>query len=148
MVSKKPKKVKRKPRRKKTKRELVPEEPRKLLLVDGKPIYELGGFISLDKFHIWKDNYTSARGNKRVDRYGDTIKCHTFGKGNLLNLISQPDCHAVRIYYGTAEERDGTKSPKLMLVGVYKDGKDMTEHTLVLDDSYPCPDICDDDDNT
>src|SRR6266852_1110772 len=67
------------------------------------------------------------------------------GKGGLFwkeaveQVIGQAGCVAMRYYY--AQQDDG--KPALVLVGVDKDGKDMTGGFLA-ELSCPCPPMCDD----
>ena len=114
------------------------EDYRPLLLVDDKPIYEIGDFIPVEKYKEMKEAYSNSKNQRLLADNKTPVKSHLFGKGGILKLIGQPDCHAIRIYYGDDEKGN----PQLMLVGVYRDGKDMTEHSLVLDVSKPCPHFC------
>jgi hypothetical protein len=52
-------------------------------------------------------------------------------------LIEQPGCMGIRIYYG--ETAAGTR--ELVLVGVDASGNDMTSATL-FDAGFPCPPYC------
>ena len=117
-------------------------KPKQFALIKGKPIYEIGEFIDHAKFDEYRKNY--KRNLKTTKPNCETIHAHLFGLGNILKLIGQPGCHGVRMYYGI-EKRGKKLVPQLMLVGVYKDGNDMLDHTLILDASLPCPDYCDDD---
>ena len=111
-------------------------------LYDNKPIYEVGGFISEDEFKYSRKVYEKKRPYK--DSKGNIIKSQLFGLGNFHNLINQPGAHGIRIYYGM-KKVDKNWMPQLMIVAVYKDGKDMVEHTHILDQSLPCPSYCPDD---
>ena len=116
-------------------------------LAGGKPIYEIGGFISKDDFEAFKDLYRKSK--RKQEKNNDFpeiehVSGHLFGLGDLMKLIHQPGCHGIRIYYGLKKEEGKDKlQPQLMIVGVYKDGADMIDHTLILDASMPCPDYCD-----
>ncbi len=114
------------------------EDYRPLLLVDEKPIYEIGDFIPVKKFEKMKYAYSHSKNQRLLADKKTAVRSHLFGKGGILKLLGQPDCHAIRIYYGD----DDKGNPQLMLVGVYRDGKDMTDHTLILDVSKPCPHFC------
>ena len=133
------------------------------------PIYEVGDFISIDDYKKYKENFKNNNPFK-PEIYQD-VRGHLFGRGEIMKLISQPECHGIRIYYGLKEEvitedcdcenkdKDTSKSkkktkkkeaqertvlvPQLLLVGVYQDGTNMIDHTLILDASMPCPEYCD-----
>ena len=109
-------------------------------LVGDKPIYEVGGFISKEEFKDYRDNFKKCNPFK-PEQY-ENVGGHLFGLGEVMKLISQPGCHGIRIYYGLKKVKKKLH-PQLMIVGVYKDGADMTDHTLILDASMPCPDYCD-----
>ncbi len=109
-------------------------------LVGGKPIYEIGDFISKRTFKKYKDLFKELDPFKKSGI--EPVGGHLFGLGDIMKLISQPGCHGIRIYYGIKKNRKKLE-PQLMIVGVYKDGANMTDHTLILDASMPCPDYCD-----
>lgn len=54
----------------------------------------------------------------------------------VLELLQQPDCVALRIYLGL--DNDG---PTLILVGVDDTDQDMTQG-MILQQPYRCPPIC------
>lgn len=56
---------------------------------------------------------------------------------SVNTLLSQPECTSLRIYYG--KKTDGTIHA--ILVGVNKNGKDMTEG-LLLEEGNRCPPFC------
>ena len=116
---------------------------REFRLADGKtPIYEIGDFIDKGIFSRYKKAY--LKNSPNCNEEGEPVQCHLFGLGNVLKLIHQPGCHGLRIYYGK-KKKNGKWIPELMLVGVYQDGNDMLDHTLILDNSLPCPTYCPDD---
>jgi hypothetical protein len=61
------------------------------------------------------------------------------GKQALEELLSQPGCEGLRIYYG----REESGHPALVLVGVNSSDADMTSGTI-LEQLFPCPPICGD----
>ena len=65
-----------------------------------------------------------------------TTLAHFFGRNILLQLLNQPECMGIRMYYGINSE--GKK--QLVLVGAKADENDMLE--LVVDMSVPCPTRC------
>ncbi len=60
-----------------------------------------------------------------------------FHADQVIKLLSQPGCVALRIYYGLAA--DGT--PNLILTGMDANGADLTGE--ILEKTYPCPPFCD-----
>lgn len=86
--------------------------------------------ISLDK----------AATQTRAYRHGAPIRTGDAGAFNaapVRELLDQPGCVGVRYYKGLNEE--GTET--IILVGVDKDGSDMTSGIL-LDIVFLCPPIC------
>ena len=133
---------KKKGRGKNQKIKKLKKEPKDFALYDDKPIYEIGGFISKDQFKDYSNAYIKKQ--PFCDSQKRPIKCQLFGLGNLHKLLNQPGCHGMRAYYGL-KKVGRTWMPQLMLVGVYQDGNDMIDHTLILDESLPCPLYCPDD---
>lgn len=64
---------------------------------------------------------------------------HAFHADQVLTLLQQKGCVALRIYYGLDDK--GNRAP--ILVGVDGDGKDLTGGVL-LEMAWPCPPWCDD----
>jgi hypothetical protein len=119
-----------------------PHKERDLMLIGGLPIYEIGGFIDKKTARSYSRNYLKKQ--PFLNPKKKPVKGHLFGKGNVSKLIDQPDCHGIRVYYGLKKDEEGCFVPQLMMVGVYKDGSDMTDHTLILDMTLPCPEYCPD----
>ena len=65
-------------------------------------------------------------------------KAGAFHKDQVLELLNQPGCVGLRIYYG--RQADG--KPALVLTGIDKEDKDLTGGTI-LEKHYPCPPMCD-----
>ncbi len=65
------------------------------------------------------------------------VTAGAFHADQVLALLGQPGCAALRIYHGRAA--DGT--PSLVLVGVDAGGADLTAG-LVLENAWPCPPFC------
>lgn len=78
--------------------------------------------------------------NYKNKNTGQEIKAHYFGKEALQKLLEQEECVGIRIYY--ASQEDGT--PELVIVGVNKEGKDLTSG-IILERNWPCPPYCDGD---
>ena len=117
----------------------ITKKPRKFMLINELPIYEIGGFIDKKTAKNYSKNY--LKNKPFIGPDGEPLKGHLFGKGNLSKLINQPDCHGIRVYYGMKKTKQGL-IPQLMMVGVYQDGNDMIDHTLILDMTMPCPWVC------
>ena len=64
-------------------------------------------------------------------------KAGTFHKDQVLELLSQPGCVALRIYHGS--HADGR--PALVLSAVNAAADDLTEG-IILEEHYPCPPYC------
>jgi hypothetical protein len=62
-----------------------------------------------------------------------------FHADQVLKLLQQPGCTALRIYHGRGDKNDKA----MVLVGVDADGNDMTKG-LMLEIVMPCPPFCDD----
>ena len=65
------------------------------------------------------------------------IKAGAFHKDQVLELLNQPGCVALRIYHG----RDKAGSPTLVLAGIDKADNDLTAGFL-LEEQFPCPPFC------
>ena len=66
-------------------------------------------------------------------------KAGAFHKDQVLELLNQPGCVALRIYYG--RQADG--KPALVLTGVDKADSDITAG-VILEQHLPCPPYCGD----
>jgi hypothetical protein len=64
-------------------------------------------------------------------------KAGAFHKDQVAELLNQPGCAALRIYYG----RDETGHPTLVLTGVDQVDNDITDGIL-LEVNWPCPPYC------
>lgn len=65
------------------------------------------------------------------------IKGGYFHRKDLDDLLAQPGCVGIRYYYG----RKGDGQDTLIVVGVDKEGNDMTQG-VVMEDSFWCPPFC------
>lgn len=63
-----------------------------------------------------------------------------FHSDQVLKLLQQPGCTALRIYHA----RNGKNEKAMVLVGVDAEGKDMTQGVM-LEICLPCPPFCDPD---
>ena len=64
-------------------------------------------------------------------------KCGLFLRRLIDELLAQPGCSGMRVYYG----RTATGEDTFVLVGVDQKGDDMTGGTL-LEDPFYCPPFC------
>lgn len=62
----------------------------------------------------------------------------TFNRAELDELLAQPGCAGIRIYYGKSD--DGLLHA--VLIGVDKNDNDLLENGQILEDSRRCPPVC------
>ena len=78
--------------------------------------------------------------------------CETFDRKAFDELLAQPGCASVRIYFGMDERREVT----LIAVGVNEKGQDIlpdaartgdftTETGIIVEEGQRCPEFCPDD---
>ncbi|HVI43342.1 MAG TPA: hypothetical protein VM802_00665 [Chitinophaga sp.] len=122
---------------------------------------DAGGFISREEMDLLTKNYDDEHAVQNQKSFKGHVKAMCFGKDKIIQLLSHPDCVAVRIYYGLKidTDNDGIKEKKMVLVAVDKNGNDILpppvdKHTgsvaksmsasraMILDDGHPCPDYC------
>jgi hypothetical protein len=72
-------------------------------------------------------------------RIGEGDHGGAFHADQVLAILAQKGCTALRIYYGRNEKN----LRSIVLVGMDKDGKDM-ESGLLCELSWPCPPFCED----
>lgn len=87
-----------------------------------------GGLISLSQASEMTADYRNSNPGG--------LKGHFFGKDILLELLDQPSCKGIRIYY--AENSKGRQ--ELVLVGADASENDILEK--IADLSTPCPNRC------
>jgi len=68
------------------------------------------------------------------------VKAGAFHADQVRELLAQPGCVALRIYYG----KSGKGENAIVLVGLDANDKELTGGTL-LDTIFPCPPFCTDD---
>jgi len=83
-----------------------------------------------------------AQAAELTRRYRESVPAEALKAGALhadqvLELLKQPGCVAVRIYLG----RDADAKETLVLVGVDDQDRDMTGG-MMLDVIFPCPPFC------
>jgi len=90
-----------------------------------------GEFISLDDAKNYVTEYRNL--------YPEENKCFSFGSDKLIQILKQENCIGLRIYNGYSKDNS---QPNLVVVGVDKDQKDMT-NGLILQKSSPWSDAND-----
>jgi hypothetical protein len=88
--------------------------------------------ISLDAAAALTKRYRDAAGK-------DPPKAGAFHADQVMKLLQQPGCAALRIYYATKDDGE----PGFVLVGVDANDKDMTGGIL-LEICFFCPPFCGD----
>ncbi len=88
-----------------------------------------GDHISLSKAgdytKTWRDTYS-------------TLKKGVFiGKDNINDILNQPNCEGIRIYFGINDNSDNCA----VLVGAKADENDMV-HGVIVNGGKLCPTIC------
>ena len=80
----------------------------------------------------WTANYRNANAG-----FDDTsTKAHFYGREVLQQLLDQPGCMGIRMYYAL----DGEGQKQLILVGADAEGNDIED--LIVDGSHICPPDC------
>ncbi|MFD2247106.1 hypothetical protein [Pontibacter ruber] len=93
-----------------------------------------GAPIELAQAASWTRNY---RSKAVAGAEGVVVKAHFFGRDILQQILDQPGCMGIRMYYA----RDEKGQKQLILIGADANGKDMQEGT-VADGSVVCPPDC------
>ncbi|MGD0485357.1 MAG: hypothetical protein ABSB58_12020 [Gemmatimonadales bacterium] len=65
------------------------------------------------------------------------VKAGAFHKDQVLQMLNQAGCVALRIYFG----REAGGAPTLVLTGVDASDNDLTKG-IILEQSWPCPPAC------
>lgn len=87
-----------------------------------------GGAISLADASALTAEYRRLNPNQVIANF--------YGKEILQQILDQPDCMGIRIYYGL--DADGNR--ELVLVGADQSENDILD--LIVDLSCPCPKAC------
>jgi hypothetical protein len=82
-----------------------------------------------------KDAAVLTKRHQAADPKG--LKAGAFHKDQVLELLNQPGCVGLRVYYG--RNADGTPTP--VLTGIDAADNDLTAGTI-LEIIYPCPPWC------
>jgi len=77
----------------------------------------------------WTKNYRDA--------HPDGLKAHFFGKDILNDILAQPNCVGIRVYY--ALDRDGVQ--QMIMVGADANENDLYDG-IIAEVSRPCPPYC------
>lgn len=89
-----------------------------------------GSIVTLNEAAGWTANY------RETITPGEIIG-QFVGREKLLDILNQPGCKGIRIYYGIGD--DDLKN--LILVGATADEDDMIEG-IIVERLYACPPIC------
>lgn len=68
-----------------------------------------------------------------------TTKAVFFGKDKIQDILNQPNCMGIRVYF--AKKSAASNENTIVLVGAYADEKDM-ESGIIVDHGSKCPSIC------
>jgi hypothetical protein len=79
----------------------------------------------------------AAHTRRHRDAKLSPVSAHAFHGDQVLTLLRQAGCVALRAYHG----RDADGAPTLVLVGVDESGADMAQGVL-LEQGFPCPPFC------
>ncbi|MDP2176299.1 MAG: hypothetical protein Q8K70_10365 [Bacteroidota bacterium] len=96
-------------------------------------------FTGNENHHISLQEASEITANFRNNMPPNGIIAHYFGKNAILNILNQPLCVGMRIYYAL----DNIDQPKLVLVGTDMNGNDIVNGNLA-EFSIPCPTHCSD----
>jgi len=72
-----------------------------------------GGFMPMGEFQNWVKNFQ--------DENPGHIHSYFYGCDLFHEMLQEPGCVGIRVYYAQDDEGD----PKMVLIGVNKDGKDI-----------------------
>ena len=78
-----------------------------------------------------------TRRHREAPAKGHDIHASAYHKDQVLELLNQKGCAAIRIYLG----RDASGASCMVAVGVDTAGEDMTSGTI-LEQGWPCPPFC------
>ncbi len=95
-----------------------------------------GKMIPRGEARMLMDNYR----NSPAFFENNSVEGILFGKNHIEEILAQPGCRGVRIYFGKMGPLS-SDPPQLIIVGTDIDGNDMSAGH-VLDMGLPCPDIC------
>lgn len=89
-----------------------------------------GEIIALSEAIVFTHGYQTANPN--------AIKAYAVSKDKLLAILEQENCEGMRIYNGIDAD---TARTNLVLVGIDKEGEDMTQGVIV-ENLSACPPHC------
>lgn len=96
------------------------------------------GFTGNEDHSITLEEAAELTKNYRDTISSEDVRAGFFGKTTLLNILEQPDCVGIRIYYGLSDE----DIPQMVLVGADSDERDLVDGVLA-ERASPCPPVCD-----
>jgi len=97
-----------------------------------------GGLIDLPTARQWAQNYRTTHPKE--------LQSHYFGRNLVDQILAQPGCTGIRVYYATNDEQER----QLLVVGVNDLGASQLPTSpvvvpgefAILDFSFPCPPKC------
>jgi hypothetical protein len=111
------------------------------------PFDKSGREIKFDEATNWVDTYRKA-----CEKDPNPVFGEAFSKDVLLKILTDDNCHGIRIYHGQTNGE-----PRLLLVGIDKRGNDMSRGSLrpkdmptddggsgIYGDGARCPSECGD----
>lgn len=102
-----------------------PKEARIPLPVDTSALGKIDHFISMDQMDEFKKDFMIQKDSlsyKQPDLFVPASEA--FNKNALLEILKNPECVGIRIYYGV-KKGDKRNEFRLMLVGVNGESKDL-----------------------
>jgi len=79
----------------------------------------------------------AAHTRRHREAKASPVHAHAFHADQVLALLQQPGCAALRVYHGL----DATGAPNLVLVAMDAAGEDMVGGAI-LEQGAPCPPYC------
>lgn len=89
---------------------------------DTSALGKIDHFIPLEDIQKYRTAYAADRDT--LSKYLDFTNSESFNKPALLELLKNPKCVGIRIYYGV-KSADSKGSFRCMIVGVDEQGKDL-----------------------
>lgn len=113
--------------------------------------------ISISEAHDLIERFDNERGNIISGQFVNNdpfTKSQTFEKSQILELLDQSECLALRAYFGLYDSSDEVPEERrgklvLVLCGVDEDGNDLNlapnttaSGQLILESAQMCPPVC------
>lgn len=94
---------------------------------DTSALAKINHFIPLESLNGFRKDFAADRDSlKRIAPNIFIPNSETFNKKILLEILKDPNCVGMRIYYGVAKDKSGRRDEfRMILVGVDANGKDL-----------------------